>query len=278
MKIIVSHDVDHLYIKEHFKDTFLLGLFYKAVKNVIRGNISYKVFFKRFSYKLNRVKELHDFNKKAGVKETFFFGMRKGLNLSYQWEDTKPYIDYLLKEDVLIGMHGMGFHSFELLKEEKARLKTMLPKQYPLGIRNHYLRMNDNTLHYMDKNGFLFDSTYYNTEDSKYHFSDNVFLGGNIWEIPINIMDAGFVSNYINNPEGLKIKTIEKIKEAEEKGQPFFVINFHDLYFSDAYADYKQWYEWLIMFLSGKKYDFINFNEAVQILNNQRINEDSLHQ
>ncbi len=277
MKIIISHDVDHLYLNEHFKDSFLLGNFYRSLKNIAQGNISLGTFLKRFSAQLNRVKELHEFNKQSGVKETFFFGMRKGLNLSYDWKNTKPFIDYLLKENVLIGMHGMGYNSYGLLQEEATRIKTMLPRHYPLGIRNHYLRMDDSTLGIMEKIGFLFDSTYYTTESAKYYAADSAFLQGNIWEIPINIMDAGFISNNEKDLIEIKIKTLAKIQKAENNNQPFFVINFHDLYFSDAYPVYKQWYEWLISYFLEQNYEFIDFIQALQILNKQPLHADRLN-
>ncbi len=274
MKIIISHDVDHLFLKEHFKDSFLLGNLYRSLKQLAEGNISLNTLLKRFPAQLNRVKELHEFNKKAGIRETFFFGMRKGLNLSYEWKDTQPFIDYLLKEKVLIGMHGMGYNSFDLLQEETNRFKTMLPKHYPLGIRNHYLRMDEITLGIMEKIGFLFDSTYYTTDNTKYHAADSVFLQGSIWEIPINIMDAGFVSNNKKELIDIKIKTLAKIQKAENNNQPFFVVNFHDLYFSDAYPVYKQWYEWLISYFLEQNYEFIDFLQALQILNKQTVNAD----
>ncbi len=270
MKIIISHDVDHLYLKEHLRDSFLLGCIYRGVKNLFQGNISLKTFRKRFPAKLNRVKELHAFNKKNGIRETFFFGMRKGLNLSYHWKDAAPFIEYLLKEEVLVGLHGMGYNSFDLLQEEMSRIKTLLPENYPLGIRNHYLRMDENSLGIMDKNGFLFDSSYYKTSGGKYAAADALFLHGKLWEIPINIMDAGFISNFKNNTGQLKHAAIQKLKEAEDNKQPYFVINFHDLYYSDAYPDFKDWYEWMLSYLVEQKYAFINFAQAVQELNDQR--------
>lgn len=278
MKIIISHDVDHLYLKEHVTDSFIWGLVYRGIKNTIQGNISLITFLKRFPGRLNRIKELHEFNKNAGVKETFFFGMRNGLNLSYDWKDTKPFIDYLLKEEVLVGMHGMGHNSYEMLLEEANRFKTMLPRHYPLGIRNHYLRMDNNTLGNMDKIGFLFDSTYYNSDNPAYCYADTAFLHGNIWEIPIGLMDAGFVPDNSKELIDIKIKTLAKIQKAENNNQPFFVVNFHDIYYSEAYNVYKQWYEWLISYFVEQNYEFIDFAIAVKILNNQPANEGHFHQ
>ncbi len=259
MKIIISHDVDHLFLKEHLKDTFLLGNFYRSLKNLAQGNITFKAFLKRFSRELNRIRSLHEFNKANGVKETFFFGMRKGLNLSYNWQDTKPFIEYLIREEVLVGIHGMGYNSFDLLNEESNRLKTLLPLSYPLGIRTHYLRMDDNTLSIMEKIGFLYDSTQY--------ILKNPFLHGKMWEIPINIMDAGFISSYRISLEELKKKTINKIQEAQSRSLPFFVINFHDIYYSDSYPLHKAWYEWLVSYFKNAGNQFVNFAEAIDLLN-----------
>ena len=259
MKIIVSHDVDHLYLKDHLADTYIPGVFLKGFRAMLRENISMKQFAKRFSFKLNNVKELHQFNKQYRVKETFFFGMRTGLNLSYNWQQAKPFIQYLLDENVLIGLHGMGYESSELLKEEAMRLKTMLPENYSLGIRNHYLRKNDDTFRIINDAGFAFDSTEYKIA-LPYKDSD-------LWEIPISIMDAGFISPTANDLNAIKQKTLEIFEQAIAERLPFFVINFHDVYFSDAYPDNRNWYTWLIEYLHANKFEFIDFSEAIKFLN-----------
>ena len=37
MKVIISHDADHLYLKEHLSDTFLRELLLRSVKSVSTG-------------------------------------------------------------------------------------------------------------------------------------------------------------------------------------------------------------------------------------------------
>jgi len=261
MDIIVSHDVDHLYLSEHLTDTYIPGLLLRSIKGVVKGGISPRKLPGRFSSKLNRVKELRAFNKSFGIKETYFFGMRKGLNLSYHYTAAKPYIEFLLKEEgVLVGLHGMGYNNKELLKEEKERLESFLPAGYQLGIRNHYLRKDKNTLHFMSELGFAFDSTEYHLEQPR--------KIGEMWEIPISVMDAGFIGLYKNDFEVIKQKSLRMLQEAEEKNLPYFVINFHDAYFNEAYPDYKNWYEWFIAYLHEKQYRFVNFLDAKNKLNN----------
>ncbi len=265
MKIIISHDVDHLRMGEHLKDTFLGGSILRTAKGLLKSSISFSQAMKRFSLELNRVKELHEFNAQYGVRETFFFGMRKGLNLSYEYNDAFPLIKYLLDNDVLVGLHGMGYNSIELLKEERDRIASVLPVNYPLGIRNHYLRKDANTLSIMDKLGFVFDST-------DYHLVAPHKVG-NMWEIPISVMDAGFISHYKNDMDLLKQQTAAKLNEAMQLSLPFFVINFHDAYFNEGYPDFHKWYTWLVPYLKERDFRFINFSEAIKELNADLIHK-----
>ena len=265
MKIIVSHDVDHLYITEHFTDTFLPGSVLRTAKSLFRSSINLKEALKRYSFKVNRVKELHEFNAAHGVRETFFFGMRNGLNLSYNHTKAYPLIQYLLDNEVLVGLHGQGFNSIELLKEEQDRIQKILPNGYPLGIRNHYLRQDENTFNIMSQLGFLYDSTDY--------FMEAPRMIGDMWEIPISVMDAGFISHYSNDMDLLKERTAEKINEALKKDLPFFVINFHDIFFNEGYPDFYKWYKWLIPFLAERDMEFINFSQAVKELNAHPVHQ-----
>lgn len=265
MKIIVSHDVDHLYITEHFTDTFLPGSILRTAKSLFRSSISLKEAMQRYSFKVNRVKELHAFNKMHGVKETFFFGMRNGLNLSYNYTKAYPLIQYLLQEEVLVGLHGQGFNSHDLLKEEMQRISKVLPAGYPLGIRNHYLRQDEHTQNIMSQLGFRYDSTDYFLEAPR--------KIGAMWEVPISVMDAGFISHYSNNMDLLKERTAEKINEALTKDLPYFVINFHDIFFNEGYPDFYKWYKWLIPFLAEREMEFVNFSEAVTELNARPVHQ-----
>jgi hypothetical protein len=160
---------------------------------------------------------------------------------------------------VLVGLHGMAYNNEVLLKEEKTRLQSMLPENYPVGIRNHYLRMDAQTLTIMSRIGFVYDSTEYNSEAPR--------RVNNMWEIPINIMDAGFLSNFKNDMNSLQQKTIQKIEDAKKMDRPFFVINFHDIFFSDGYPDFRKWYKWLIKYFFDSGFQFMNFREAVSTLN-----------
>lgn len=259
MKVIVSHDVDHLYLSDHLFDTFLPGLLLKSLKGWAQKGLTLKQVLARFKYaQLNRVKELHQFNKENGVQETFFFGMRNALNLSYNYKKAKPFIEYLQSEEVEIGLHGIAYNDLSLLKEEQQRLNEMLGHTEPFGIRNHYLRQNEDTKSLMEKLGFIYDSTDLDIR-SPYQVSE-------MWEIPISVMDASLIGYGKNNAPEIKKKTLSIIEEAEQKKLPFFVVNFHDVYFSEGFPYHHEWYKWLINYLSSRSFEFITFKQAVHQL------------
>lgn len=264
MKIIISHDVDHLNWSEHWKDSYFYGLIYRSIKGLGHSGITMNQFVKRFSKnRLTQVFELHQFNQQHGITATFFFGMHRGLNLSYSWRAAGKYISELHRRGGFIGLHGMQYNSLNDLKKEREKILQFLPENYPLGIRNHYLRKNEHTFKYMNELGFLFDSTDYSL--------NMPYRLGNMWEIPIGFMDAGHISHGKSNLESIKEKTILMLKEAKQQELPFFVVNFHDTFFTEAFPFHYQWYQWLIVYLIKEKHEFSTFIDAVKYLNQTTI-------
>ena len=256
MKIIVSHDVDHLFLTDHLLDTFLPGLLLKSFKEYYNGDLSFKRLWDRFTkMQLNQIKELHTFNKSKQVSETFFFGMRNALNLSYHFEKAEPFIQYLLNENVPIGLHGIAYNDKNQLQIEMERLTKLLGGKKISGIRNHYLRQSSNTKSIMQELSFAFDSTDYELKAP--------FKIKKMWEFPISIMDVSIIGLGKKKSADIKKKTLSIIASAEEKKLPFFTVNFHDIYFADTYPFHKEWYQWLIGYFKEKNYEFVNFNQAI---------------
>ena len=108
VKIILSHDVDHLFLTEHWKDRFIPVLIFKSLKSLLKGDLSFKGFLKRFNHRLHRIPELIEFNKSHGAPTNFFFGMDNGLSLSYNYKKAAPLIQSLQKDGHFIGTHGMA--------------------------------------------------------------------------------------------------------------------------------------------------------------------------
>lgn len=260
MKVICSHDVDHLFIYEHWKDKFIPGLMLRTFADFKSGIIDQKGAYKRFRYRTNRINELVTFNQKNNVPANFFFGMRNALSLSYSSTVAAPIIKDLSDNGAFIGLHGISYDSFAKLNEEKTKLDDILGYK-SIGVRNHYLRQNSSTKDLMHNCGFLFDST--DCEPASSHTLDNGMI-----EFPISIMDVDVIKPKKKLEEILK-ETFDIVEMAIQSGQDFFVINFHDIYFEkEAYPLHFLWYVRLIEYLAAKGLQFISFQDAVGKIKN----------
>lgn len=258
MKIIVSHDVDHLYLSEHWRDTFVPGLLRRTISGMVKGQISLREAFLRFSWQLNRLNELHEFNLSKQVPATYFFGMRRGLNLSYHWSTAQRFITQLKKDGAEVGLHGMAFDNLKELVEEKRRIELLLDRPV-IGVRNHYLRRCERTFTNMATAGFVYDSTL--------HEICPPTKIGEMWEIPIAVMDVQLFKETKPNIANCLSHSWRLLEDAERAALPYFVINFHDLYFSGGWPIHKAWYIQFVGDLIECGYQFTTFQKAVDELN-----------
>ncbi len=263
MKIILSHDVDHLYWQEHyFKDLYLFGTVFRNTKGLIKGDIDFKLYLKRLKCwgRIHRLVELSNFYGKNNIKANFFFGMSNALHLSYKYRSVTSHVNKLISEGHKVGTHGISFSNARQIDLEYRRFKE-ISNLNAFGIRNHYLRLNGYTHNLFDQQGYLFDST---IESIMHPFKIN-----DMWEIPISIMDASLVvdSQLNQNLEIWKSNTLLKLEKAIKSQIPYFVINFHDPFFSEDFPVIKEWFIWLVNFFKKESYIFITFEEAVKELN-----------
>ncbi|MBX3420768.1 MAG: hypothetical protein KF752_04345 [Pirellulaceae bacterium] len=254
MKIIVSHDVDHLYLGEHWADTYLPGVVLRTLRDLAGRRISPLAAAKRFGWQLNRIGPLHSYNQSMGIPATYFFGMRPGLNLSYSWRRAAVLIRRLHAAGVDIGLHGMAFDDRDQLREEKRRLEDVLGQEV-LGIRNHYLRMSERTMDYMQDAGFRYDST-------QLALRPPVRIGSLI-EFPISLMDVELRRLASQDVGSYCQETWTRIEKAQQRGLPYFVINFHDLYFSDGWPPMEHWYRVVTAELLQRGYEFTTFRSEL---------------
>jgi len=257
VNIILSHDIDHLHSIEHWRDVYWPGVWYRGAIAIAQRQISLVTYLKRAwpLQRLERIKEVLDMDQSVGGKPTFFFGVRKGLRLSYSNHSLKPIIYNLISNGIPLGLHGMAFNDQTGMQEEFDDF-VLLTGDFPMGIRNHYLRLSENTLKYQSKLGYSYDSTTYEVR-APYRVNA-------MWEFPITLMDVSLGID--SSLDEKKQKSIEKYEEAINNNLPYFVLNFHDSYFSTAYPSMKAWYEWFIRFLAQQQ-TFISFEDAIHELN-----------
>lgn len=271
MKIIVSHDVDHLYATDHiFKDLILPKLWVRSFLHLCAGKISFRTFWYRltilFHNRMNRTEEVMAFDKAHGIPSVFFFGMDNVLGMSYSQKKAAPVIQKVMAAGFDVGVHGVDYQDLEKMRQEHDDFLA-LSGMKSFGIRNHYVRFNEGTFSKMERVGYLFDSTWFNKKELEIKAP---FKVGKMWEFPLHIMD-GYVCFPGKLEEGIRDTKIA-IQKAEKMGMPYCTILFHDYQFDDRYdPQMKRWYEETVRFCEECGYCFISYWDAIGELEGENV-------
>lgn len=263
MYIIISHDVDHLYGRDHwFRDLIYPKLWVRSSIQLVKRQISAKEWYSRclsaFRHKRNNIEEVMRFDKENGVPSTFFFGMNQGLGMSYKPLEAKEIILKVHNAGFDVGVHGINYESKEGIEKEYKLFKNTVGFD-PCGIRMHYVRFDDKTFEYESQVGYRFDSTDFDKNNNGTR--KNPYKVGEMWEFPLSIMDGYLPDRF----EFMKSNTIQFLEECGKKDMKFVTILFHDCYFCDDYNDLYKWYKWLIRYLKNQ-HQFISFCDAISFL------------
>ena len=268
MKVIISHDVDHIDVTDHFfKDLSVEKMIIRSFVQFVSNNISFSTFIYRltvpFRKRMNRIEEVIRYDKEHNIPSVFFFGMSSALGMSYSRKKAKKYIDVVVSNGFDAGVHGCEYDNLELIREEHDSFRS-ISGMNAFGIRNHYVRFNSSTFEKMEKAGYLFDSTYFNKKHTELIEPYKV---GNMWEFPLHIMD-GYVCEHGKEKESLE-KTRSIIDEADRKGLNYLTILFHDYQFDNRYdPQLKHWYEETIGYCEEKGFEFVSYRDAIRELEN----------
>lgn len=269
MKIIVSHDVDHLYATDHiFRDLFIEKLWARSFLHLCQKMISFKTFWYRmtllFHNRMHRIDEVIEFDRAHSIPSVFFFGMNKVLGMSYTQSTAAPIIRHVMEQGFDVGVHGVDFQNVGSIRTERDAFQKISGVGI-FGVRNHYVRFDEETFDKLEEAGYLFDSTWFNKKELEIRSPYKV---GNMWEFPLHIMD-GYICATGNLEQGLQ-DTYDAIKKAEEMGMPYCTILFHDYQFDDMFdPQMKKWYENTILFCEAQGYEFISYRDAIKELENK---------
>jgi peptidoglycan/xylan/chitin deacetylase (PgdA/CDA1 family) len=262
MKIIISHDIDHLNVSEHFCDLIIPKFIVRSKIELLTGKISFGEFFNRigelFSNKWNKIEELIEFNKQHQIPATFFVGVNNGLGLNYSVDKAAIAIKYIQSQGCEVGVHGISFDNIEAVQKEFDTFEKIIGHK-EFGIRMHYLRNNPNTLNYLSQAGYLFDATLPELKSS--------FSIANFTEFPVHIMDGWMMNKQkawqANNLQQAIDESKRLIDEGLKSNIDYFSILFHDRYFSNGFKTWKEWYIQLIEYLIHNNFEFVDYKMAI---------------
>jgi hypothetical protein len=265
LKILISHDVDHLYVSDHLlRDLIIPKLWIRSFFELLSHKIGIKIFLYRlisiFDNRLNKIPEIIEFDKKYNIPSIFFFGMDNALGLSYKKQVAAPWIEMVLKHGFDAGVHGINYESIDLMQKEY-RDFSAISNLKSFGIRLHYVRYNEFTFNKISKIGYLFDSSEFNKTSIELKSPYRI---GNMWEFPLCLMD-GYIMKY--DLETAKSKITEAFSEAKKLRLEYFTFLFHDYLFNEnTYPKHKELYEWFVNYCISQEYVFVSYREAIHIL------------
>jgi peptidoglycan/xylan/chitin deacetylase (PgdA/CDA1 family) len=239
--VCLSHDVDRISKTFQFVTHFFKSLFRKELS--LAAYQLKSVFQKKQYWGFDKIIELEN---KLQVKSTFFF-----LNETYpfnplnlkSWRLSLGYYDLfsekvqavMRKLDSLgweIGLHGSycSFENIVLLRKEKLDMESILGHSI-MGVRQHYLNLNDKTWEIQAEAGFMYDASFGFTRDIGFkdekYWAFKPTLNQKFYVVPLSIMDSCLMikKNYFQ--EALKL-----IDLAQEK-QACLVLNWHQRTFNE---------------------------------------------
>lgn len=269
MKAIISHDIDHITLSEHYlKDLIVPKFFVRSKIEFLTGKISFGELMQRvgdiFRNKWQNIDELIAYNTSMHVPSSFFIGVKHGVGLNYPQAVAAWWISHMLGQQCEVSLHGIAFENTETIRQEHD-LFAQLSGQASFGIRMHYVRTNDQTYANMNRAGYLYDSTEMGFKAP--------YKIGNMWEFPFQVMDSYIIEKprqwQSRNLQQACDETKRLIDKARESNLPYLGIDFHDRYFSKSFRTWMNWYTWLTGYLATEGIECINFKTAVAQLESQ---------
>lgn len=267
MKVIISHDVDHIEAREHWTDAIIpkfvvRTLIESATSSVTMQEMGFRFQETFITGKWQNIHELMRFDRTHNVKSTFFVGVNKGLGLSYTREQASFWIKKIIENGFDVGLHANKYAEKAGIQSEYDLFKK-LSNLHQFGVRTHYLQMAESTLHDFNSVGFTYDTSLYGIQGS--------FRVGEMYEFPLHIMDTRVFYSHsrlypikFNQAQEFTKQVIEQVMK---QNVPFLTILFHDRYYSRAFLSWKDWYEWVVEYLIENDIQFVNYRDAISEIN-----------
>jgi len=265
-ELLLTHDVDNLYMWKSWKQVFRIALGDLLKRRDL--TLAVERFSEYFLIKRKKVKDpfdtfdwLMDKSEAIGVKSRFYFmsGGVTAFDNNYKIDEPKALelINKIKKRGHIIGIHPSynAYNDFEQFKKEKELLEKTVGEKIVEG-REHYLRFEvpttwqiwedngmevDSTCGYADKEGFRCGT---GDEFSVFNILTREKL--KLKERPLIFMDDNRLKGDRIYDKVLLINNIEKLKTEAIKYKMKFTILFHQSIFALEDINYKEIYEKVI--------------------------------
>jgi hypothetical protein len=255
--------VDHITVWEHSKDLIIPKFVLRALIEfglgfISSGEIKYRL-LSLIKNRWNQIEDLMVFDRQHGIPSTFFIGVNNGKYLSYGKDIARYWINRVRSQGLDAGVHGIEYDDFKAMTDEHSEFKQMSGLN-AFGIRMHYLQRAPDTIEFLSRIGYAFDSTEMAII--------NPYKIGDLWEFPLHVMDGHVLCHgkrwQDRNLEQARQETKECIEQALDTGINYFTLLFHDRYFYDGFKSWKDWYIWFVEYCKENGLDFISYTSAIE--------------
>ncbi|NIM15929.1 MAG: hypothetical protein GTO45_28345 [Candidatus Aminicenantes bacterium] len=268
MKIVLTHDVDHLALRNvplwskasaSFIKQCIFSNFSRLLKKDINGLTYIKSFLSGISLPLVKLGIAKDprekcllriltIEKEYNVRSTFYFIPFKGTPGFVRREepasmyrgadyDVRKYKDLLLEleeEGWEVGIHGINAHiSPDKAAEELKVFKTLLPEKTKWGMRIHWLYQPGDLWKNLKDAGYYYDATFGSNEDIG--FKENrfhPFKKDGVWVLPMNIQDGALLAPWHKHLTREQAwKEIQTVLDTAKEKQAVVTILWHNASF-----------------------------------------------
>ncbi len=267
--LVLSHDIDHLGLREHITDGFLL----RFALSIVRQEVLHRFRPGRAAAALGGlvlsgighdrwdvVGDLLEAERRAGVRSTWFVAMREGLGISYERRAAEAAIRAIRDAGHEVGLHGQSHESAAAYAAEAHELASILGAPVPGG-RMHYLRLTPETLDGMVRAGLRYDSTVF--ERKRLHPDTHPLAAPRLVrpglvEIPLHVMDATLFST-----AGLGLDLagardyVRRLAQRAADLRRALVVNLHPNFYSTLSPDARDWYDALLGDLTARSDVFV---------------------
>ena len=219
-----------------------------------------------YSNRWHNLEALMEFNQEHRVPCTFFIACSKGRSLCYPKEQASKWIHRVESAGFSVGLHGISLDSVTEMETEYdwfARSAASLDfgiRFHDIGIRPKDAKLTRDGMLALARLGYAFSS-------NTFEWRNPERIEG-ILDFPIHIMDSALFTSgsrwFILKASDAIERTKILFERAREYGISYFQILFHDVYFSDAYKNMKEWYIWLVGYLQDQGITLVNFNSALR--------------
>lgn len=275
--LALSHDIDHLSLREHVAD----GQLVRIVGNALRRHLGRGFAPGRAMRAVGQglaalaggdawagaADDLLAAERRAGVKSTWFVAVRPGLGIRYTPEAVAPLVRRILEQGHEVGLHGQHADDGPRLAAEILELAGIAGRAVS-GLRMHYLRLSPAVYDTARHSGLGYDSTVMDRsrlDPALLPLAGPRLVRPGLVEIPLHVMDSTlFSATGLALDEAQAVEYLRLLVERARAEGRVLVVNLHPNFYSRFTPEVRGWYDALLALATARSDAFLTTLEGLR--------------